>query len=129
MATVTKYDRDGIGPLIVDYLTAAAVAVDEIVVAGTLGNISVGVAKSAAAASGETISIDIGGAYVFPKVSAAAIKAGETVDWDDSAGEVDDNQATSASSDVANFGVALADAAATTTSVIVQLLPGNSTVT
>ena len=128
MATATKYNRDGLGPLTVEYLTTAAVAINEIVVAGTNGNVSVGVARNVATASGATIIVDVGSAWIFPKVSGAVIKAGETVDWDDSAGEVDDNQATSATGDVADFALALEDAGNGVTSVKLQLLPGNSTV-
>jgi len=127
MATAT-YLKDGNGPLTVDYLSTAAVAIDEIVVAGTNGAVSVGVAREVASASGETITVDVGGCYTFPKVSGAVIKAGESVDWDASAGEVDDNQATSATGDVADFGIALADAGNGDTTVKVQLMPGTSAI-
>lgn len=121
--------RDGMGQLVIDYLSTAAVPVDTIVTAGTNGAVSIGVAKEAAAASGETISVDIGGCYTMPKVSAAVIKAGETVDWDNSAGEVEDNQSTAAAGDVVDFGIALADAGNGITTVEVQLKPGTSAIT
>lgn len=122
MATAS-YLKDGKGPLTIEYLTGAAVAIDEIVVAGTNGAVSVGVARQVAAASGETITVDIGGCYTFPKVSAAVIKAGESVDWDTSAGAVEDNASTLATGDVGDFGIALADAGNGATTVKVQLNP------
>lgn len=128
MATAT-YMKDGQGPLTVNYLTGAAVAIDEIVTCGTNGAVSVGVARQVATASGETITVDVGGCYTFPKVSAAVIKAGETVDWDSSAGSVEDNQSTLATGDVGDFGIALADAGNGDTTVQVQLKPGTSAIT
>ena len=122
---VATFMKDGMGPLTVLYTAAGAVAIDEIVVAGTNGNQSVGVAREAITAAGNC-TIDIGGCYTFPKVSAAVIKAGESVSWDSSAGEVDDNQMTAASGDVENFGVALADAGNGVTTVPVQLLPNKA---
>lgn len=124
MATAT-YLKDGLGPLTVVYAATGAVAIDEIIVAGTNGAISVGVAREACTAA-QDITVDIGGCYTFPKVSGAVIKAGETVDWDASAGAVDDNQATSATGDVADFGIALADAGNGATTVKVQLMPGKA---
>lgn len=125
MATAS-YLKDGKGPLTVEYLTTAAVAIDEILVAGTNGAISVGVARQVASASGETITVDIGGCYTFPKVSGAVIKAGESVDWDTSAGAVEDNQSTLATGDVGDFAIALADAGNGVTTVKVQLMPGHA---
>lgn len=127
MATA-QYLKDGLGPLTVDYLTGAAVAIDEVLTVGTNGAVSIGVARQVATASGETITVDIGGCYVFPKVSAAVIKAGETVDWDSSLGAVEDNQSTLATGDVGDFGVALADSGNGETTVKVQLIPGTSAI-
>ena len=110
-------------------LTGAAVAIDEIVVVGTNGAVSLGVAREVAAASGETITVDIGGCYTFPKVSAGVIKAGETVDWDAASSAIDDNQSTLATSDIGDVGVALADAGNGDTTVKVQLKPGNTAIT
>lgn len=128
MATAT-YMKDGRGPLTINYLTAAAVAIDEIVICGTAGEVSVGVAREVATASGATITVDIGGCYTFPALSGAVIKAGETVDWDASGSNVNDNQNTAATGDVVNFGVALADSGNGDTTVQVQLMPGTSAVT
>lgn len=128
MATATIL-KDGQGQLIVDYVTGAAVVVDQVVTCGTNGAVSIGVAKVAAAAASETISVDIGGCYTFPKVSTAVIVAGETVDWDSSEGKVEDNQSTLASGDVGDFGVALENAGNGTTTVKVALKPGTSAIT
>ena len=69
--------------------------------------VSVGVALKDIA-DGETLegAIATAGVWRFPKVSGAVIAAGEGVNWDASAGEVDDNAATTAAGDVAEFGKA-----------------------
>lgn len=124
MATAT-YKRGERCPI--NYTAGAAIAVDEILVCGTNGNVSVGVSAEAMA-SGDVGIVDICGIYNFPKVSGAVIVAGETVDWDSSAGEVDDNQATSATGDVANFGIAMKNAGNGATTVEVLLTPGQGTI-
>lgn len=128
MANATRYEKDGQGPLTATYAASAAVAINEIVVAGTNGNVSVGVVLEALTAAGNT-TIDIGGCWVLPKVSAAVIVAGETVDWDASEEAVEDNQSTLASGDVGDFAVALAGAGSGTTTVAVQLRPGANAAT
>ncbi|MEY2654686.1 MAG: hypothetical protein RLZZ524_1714 [Pseudomonadota bacterium] len=120
-ATFLKGDK-----LTVAYTAGGTIAVDDILVVGTNSKACVGVACEGMV-SGDVAVVDIGGCYVMPKVSAAVIKAGETVDWDVSAGEVDDNQATSASGDVADFGVALEDAGNAVTTIKVALTPGTGT--
>jgi len=50
-------------------------------------------------AIGETGSVAIGGVYDLPKVSAAVIAQGDTVNFDVSAGAIDDNLATPATGD------------------------------
>ena len=112
--------------LTVAYTAGGTIAVHDILVVGTNSKACVGVAQEGMV-SGDVGIVDIGGCYSMPKVSAAVIKAGETVDWDVSAGEVDDNQATSASGDVADFGVALEDAGNGKTSLKVALTPGCGT--
>lgn len=128
MATAT-YMKDGMGPLTVNYLTTAAVAIDQIITVGTNGNVSLGVARQTAAASGETITVDVGGCYTFPKVSAGVIKAGETVDWDETLDAIDDNQSTLGTGDIGDVGIALEDAGNGTTTVAVQLIPGSNAAT
>lgn len=71
--------------------------------------------------NGDAGAVAITGCWTFPKVSAAVIAQGESVNWDASAGEVDDNAATSAAGDVKEFGMADADGAATTTSINVWI--------
>ena len=112
--------------LTVAYTAGGTIAVHDILVVGTNSKACVGVAQEGMVSADVGV-VDIGGCYSMPKVSAAVIKAGETVDWDVSAGAVDDNQATSASGDVADFGVALEDAGNGVTSVKVALTPGCGT--
>lgn len=70
----------------------------------------------------------IQGVVELPKVDAAVIGFGETVDFDASAGEVDHNQAASAAGDVADFGTAIESKGATSGETIRVLLnPGNGT--
>jgi predicted RecA/RadA family phage recombinase len=123
MASATYLKGDKISA---KYTAGGTIAVDDILVVGTNSKACVGVAQEGMA-SGEVGIVDLGASYIFPKVSGAVIKAGETVDWDVSAGEVDDNQATSASGDVADFGVALEDAGNGVTTISVKLTPGNGT--
>ena len=60
---------------------------------------------------------------------AGVIAQGETVDWDVSAGKVDDNAMTATTGDCSDFGVALEAAAAGTSAVEVLLLPGRGSTT
>jgi predicted RecA/RadA family phage recombinase len=96
----------------IKYLAGAAIAVNQIVVAGGTADgkkVCVGVAREAIANT-ETGIVAVTGVFRFPKVSAAVIKAGEAVSWDASLGEVDDNALTTAIGDVAQFGCAMEDA-------------------
>ena len=104
------------------------VAVDDIDVIGTNSPVSVAVAKNAAA-SGEVVIYDVDGEYIMPKVRAAVIAAGESVDWDSSSNAVDDNQLTAASGDVSDFGFAIEAAGSGVTTVKVKLLPANGALT
>jgi len=111
----------------IEYLcpTTASVVVNQIVVVGTNEPRSLGVALNAIDAATVGI-VDITGCYTLPKVTGAAIKAGESVDWDASSAACEDNQSTCVTGDLANVGIALADAAAaaTSTTVKVMLKPG-----
>lgn len=111
----------------VQYTAGATIGQDDILVCGTNGNVSLGVSAQDMVSGDEGI-VDIGGTYVFTKVSAAVIKAGETVDWDTSAGAIDDNQATSATGDVADCGIAMEDAGNGVTTIEVKLTPGQGTI-
>lgn len=111
----------------IEYLcpTTAAVVVNQILVVGTNEQKSLGVAANAIPTSTVGI-VNITGCYLMPKVTGAAIKAGETVDWDASSNACEDNQSSCVTGDLANIGVALADAAAgaSSTTVKVWLKPG-----
>ena len=124
MATAT-YKRGE--KLILDYTAGATIAVDEVVTCGTNGEVSVGIAQMAGV-SGDTMMVDVGGVYEFPKLSAAVIVAGETVDWDASEDAVNDNQNTATTGDVVNFGIALESAGNGVTTVKVKLKPGTSAI-
>lgn len=93
------------------YLAGADIVADQIVVLGVVDakKCRVGVARQAIA-NGKTGIVGVSGVWEFPKVSGAVIKAGESVCWDSSAGAVDDNAATTAAGDVAQFGAAMVDA-------------------
>jgi len=114
----------------INYTCTGAVAVDEIRVFGDSGNVSVGVANTAGV-TGDVITYSIEGVYTFPAVTGAVIAQGEVVDWDSSAGKVDDNALTATTGDVSDFAIALEAkaAAATATTVVVKLLPGNGAIT
>lgn len=121
MATAT-YKRGEKVPA--TYTAGADVVVDEVLVCGAAAGVSVGVSTQNIA-NGESGIVDIGGIFLMPKVSGAVIKAGESVDWDAGAGEVDDNQAAGSAGDVADFGVATEDKGNGETMVEVMLVPGN----
>jgi predicted RecA/RadA family phage recombinase len=95
----------------VKYLAGATIVVDQIIVGGIIDGkkCRVLVAREAGV-SGETIICAATGVFEFPKVSAAVIKAGESVNWDTSENGVDDNAHTTAAGDVAQFGMACQDA-------------------
>lgn len=109
MATAT-YKRGEIRT--VKYLAAADIAVDDIVVVGPVDTkkCRVGVAREAIA-NGAVGIVAVSGVFEFPKVSAAVIKAGQSLEWDASEEEVDDNATTlTAAGDVNQFGCAMVDA-------------------
>ena len=114
----------------IEYTCTGAVAVDTIKVFGDSGTVSVGVAQ-VAGVTGDVITFDISGTYIFPAVTGAVIAQGESVDWDASAGKVDDNALSATTGDVSDFGIALdaKAAAATATTIVVKLLPGNGAIT
>jgi predicted RecA/RadA family phage recombinase len=110
---VATYKRGEIRTI--KYTAGGTIVVDQILVLGAAASgvdgkkAWVGVAREAMA-SGDVGIVAVSGVWEFPKVSAAVIKAGESVGWDASAGEVDDNLMTSAAGDVNQFGCAMADA-------------------
>jgi predicted RecA/RadA family phage recombinase len=81
----------------------------------------IGIALDDIAATSGTGQVAISGCWTLPKVSAAVIAQGESVNWDSSEGAVDDNAHTTAAGDVKEFGMADAAGAATTTSINVWI--------
>jgi predicted RecA/RadA family phage recombinase len=104
------------------YTAGADIAVDDIVVLGVIDakKCKVGVAREAIA-NGATGIVAVSGVFEFPKVSAAVIKAGESVTWDSDPGAVEDNAHATGAGDVIEFGTAMTDAAATTVVVDVDI--------
>jgi predicted RecA/RadA family phage recombinase len=90
------------------HTAGADIAVDEILVIhnGDALAARVCVAREAIA-NGAVGVVAISGVFEFPKVSGAVIAAGECVNWDTSAGAVDDNAHTTAAGDVKHFGCAM----------------------
>lgn len=103
--------------------SGSAIASGDVVVIGNIIGVALG-----AIANGATGTVQIEGVFELPKVSAAVIGAGESVIYDVSAGEFDDNAATPATGDVSNCCIAIEAAAATTTTVKVKLNVGVGTV-
>ncbi len=109
----------------VEYTASGAdIDEDQIVVLGGVDakKCSVGVAMKGVA-DGSTVegAIAVSGVFQFPKVSAAVITAGQSVNWDSSAGAVDDNAHTTAAGDVGEFGKAMADGANGETTILVEI--------
>lgn len=74
--------------------------------------------------------VQVGYAVTAPKVSAAVIAQGESVNWDVSAGEFDDNAATPDSGDIsgaAAFAMEAAGNGVTTLQVVLTGVPGTLT--
>ncbi len=109
---------------VIDYTAGADISSGAVVVVGNL----VGVAVNDIA-NGETGPVSIDGVWSLPKVSAAVIGAGETVNWDVSSGAFDDNQATAASGDLTGGCVAVEPAGNGDTEVKVKINVGANTVT
>jgi len=108
---------------VIDYTAGADISSGDVVAVGNL----VGVAITDIA-NGEVGAVAIEGVFELPKVSAAVIGAGETVNWDASAGEFDDNAATPATGDLTGGCVAVAAAGNGDTTVKVKINVGTNTV-
>ena len=122
-------NRLGDGPSIT-LTAAAAIQSGDLVVMGSAGVVTVGVAAGDAAI-GEQVEVFIEGEFSLPAVTGAAFEAGESVDFDSSAGLVDDNAMTAAAGDVSDFGIAMETiaSAGAGSSVKVKLTPGRGTIT
>jgi len=120
MATYKKGDVDT-----VEYTpSGAAISADDVIVLGAANaqNCTVGVAmKDVADGVTEEGAVAVSGVFEFPKVSAAVIAAGESVNWDASAAAVEDNLHTTAAGDVASFGKAMANGANGETTILVDI--------
>lgn len=108
---------------VIDYTAGSAISSNDVVVVGNL----IGVAHNDIV-SGSVGPVGISGVYELPKVSAAVIGAGETVNWDVSAGAFDDNAATPATGDLTGGCVAVAAAGNGDTTVKVKINVGANTV-
>jgi predicted RecA/RadA family phage recombinase len=93
------------------YTAGADIAVDDIVVLGVIDakKCKVGVARQNIANGAKGI-VAVSGVFEFPKISAAVIKAGESVNWDSDPGGVQDNAEATGAGDVKEFGTAMVDA-------------------
>lgn len=81
-------------------------------------------------ANGATGSVALEGVFIVPKVSAAVIAAGESLVWDVSAGQFDDNLATPATGDISGAPAVAVEAAGngvTTLKVRLTGVPGTKT--
>lgn len=114
----TNYVQEG---KVIPFTAAGtAIAAGEVVVIGQ----TLGVALEAIAI-GATGQVQIGGVFNVPKADAAVITQGESLTWDSSAGEFDDNAATPASGDVTGPpAVAMESKGATTGETIAVLFTG-----
>lgn len=104
--------------------SGAAIAVNDVIVLGGVGakKCRVGVSfKAVADGDTEDGAVDVKGVFKFPKVSGAVITAGQSVNWDASAGAVDDNAATAASGDVVEFGTAMESKGNGDTTILVDI--------
>ena len=119
MATAT-YRRGEL--LTAKYLAGATIVVDQILVGGVVDakKCHIVVAREAMV-SGDTGIVAVSGVWTLPKVSAAVIKAGESVNWDSSEAGVEDNAHTTGAGDVAQFGCAMEDAGNGTTTIDVDI--------
>jgi len=110
---------------VINYTAGGAIAVGAVVALKH----TIGVALSAAAASGDVIAVAIEGVFVVPKVSAAVFVVGEKLIWDTSAGAFDDSAASPATGDITGGVVAWIAGANAETTCTVKLTPGNTTLT
>lgn len=108
---------------VIDFTAGADISSGAVVVVGSL----VGVAITDIA-NGDIGAVSVEGVWELPKVSAAVIGAGETVNWDTSAGAFDDNQATPATGDLTDGCVAVEAAGNGDTTVKVKINVGANTV-
>jgi len=114
------------GTDVVDYTAGATISSGDPIVLGTTagGPVSVGIAMGDMV-SGDVGAVAIRGTFNFTKATGAVIVQGESVNWDASNSDIDDNAATAATGDVEDFGIAMESAGSGVLVCAVQLLPGN----
>lgn len=108
----------------IDYTAGATISSGDVVVVGQL----IGIAL-ADMESGDVGPVAIEGVFKVAKVSAAVIAQGESVIWDSSVSEFDDNAATPATGDVSGCCVATEAAGDAVLTINVKLNVGIGTVT
>ena len=109
---------------VIDFTAGTDISSGDVVAVGNL----VGVAITDIA-NGSVGAVSIEGVWSLPKVSAAVIGAGETVNYDVSASKFDDNAATAATGDLTGGCVAVEAAGNGDTFVMVKLNVGANAVT
>ena len=117
----TNYTQQG---AVMDYVASATISSGDVIAIGE----QIGIAL-VDMVSGDTAAVAIEGVFTVAKVSAAVITQGESVIWDSSAEEFDDNAATPASGDISKCCIAMESGAATTTTIDIKLNVGVGTVT
>lgn len=120
--TTATYKRGEIRTAVYTNGSGSAIPVDSIIVGGVVHNKTsrIMIARETIP-DGATGIVAVSGVFRFPKVSTAVIKAGEAMNWDASEEGIEDNAATSAVGDVAQFGCAMADAGNGATSIDVDI--------
>jgi predicted RecA/RadA family phage recombinase len=109
---------------VIDFTAGSDISSGDVVAVGNL----VGVAITDIA-NGAVGAVSVEGVWSLPKVSAAVIGAGETVNYDVSAGSFDDNAATAATGDLTGGCVAVEAAGNGDTVVKVKINVGANAVT
>lgn len=117
-------NKKGNGDTLTYTNTGSAISAGDVVV---IGNV-VGIALVDIAATTGVGEVAITGEWEIVKVTGAVIGQGETVYWDVSAGDIDDNAATAASGDVKDFGIATEAAGSGVLLCNVRLNPGAGSV-
>lgn len=111
--------RSGDGGSITYTNAGSAIASGDVVVMGS----TLGVALDDIAASGGIGEVAIEGEFRLPKVSAAVIAVGDSVFWDVSTDDFDDNAAIAAVGDIVEGAIAMEPGAALATTLLVKLTP------
>ena len=117
----TKYIQEG---NVIDHIAGADIVSGEVVVIG--GRIGVAIADIA---NGATGAMGVKGVYKLPKVTAAVLSVGESVQYDVSASLLADGGATAATGDLVNCATVVTAAGNGDTEVEVDINVPGATVT